>query len=65
MISNSILHKIMLFIQLLNLVGAFRLSPQEQNIHDEILKKMSFTNCHNLIPMTDKIATGYDMSKMV
>lgn len=55
--------KIMLFITLLNLVDSFRLSHQEQNIHNAILKKMSLTNCYNLIPITEKIAVGYDMSK--
>jgi hypothetical protein len=54
---------IMLFIQFLSLTSAFKLSQQENNIHNAILRKMSLTNCQNLIPMTDKIATGYDMSK--
>ena len=63
MTNNNIMQQIILLITLLNLGVSFRLTQQEQKIHDAILKKMSLTGCINLIPLAEQVVMGYDMSK--
>ena len=59
---NNIMLRVLLFVTLFNFVVSFRLTHQEQKIHDAILKKMSLTNCIKLIPLAERIAMGNDMS---